>query len=146
MSHLWVSLGPAFYLTALPCSAGYHLERGRMPLHDAAGMNRKRGRNYWKSRLRCQVYAKGYMLMIVCVLSDLTWLPLLGRGRKSWFIIINKLALSCISGYWQASMKYHEQLSLLQLSVNVFIYRKMHSWNLRIENLFPLFDFFIHIK
>ena len=28
------------------------------------------------------------MLMIVCVLSDLTWLPLHGEGRKSWYIII----------------------------------------------------------
>ena len=27
------------------------------------------------------------MLMIVCVLSDLTCLPLLGGGRKSWYII-----------------------------------------------------------
>ena len=29
------------------------------------------------------IWAKGCMLMIKCVLSDLTWLPLLGRGRKS---------------------------------------------------------------
>ena len=26
--------------------------------------------------------------MIVCVLSDLTWLPLHGGGRESWYIII----------------------------------------------------------
>ena len=26
--------------------------------------------------------------MTVCVLSDLTWLPLIGVGRKSWYIII----------------------------------------------------------
>ena len=48
-------------------------------------------RNYWKSRGRCQVYGlrlMGICLMIVCVLSDLTWLPLLGEGRKSWYIII----------------------------------------------------------
>ena len=36
-------LGTVFFLTALPCSGGYHLERGRMPLHDAVGINCKRG-------------------------------------------------------------------------------------------------------
>ena len=30
-----------------------------------------------------------YLDDCVCVLSDLTWLPLLGAGRKSWYIIIN---------------------------------------------------------
>ena len=30
---------PVFFRTALPCSAGYHLERGGMPLHDAVGIN-----------------------------------------------------------------------------------------------------------
>ena len=34
------------------------------------------------------IWAKGCILMIVCVLSDLTSLPLLGGGRKSWYIII----------------------------------------------------------
>ena len=27
--------GPVFFRTALPCSGGYHLESGRMPLHDS---------------------------------------------------------------------------------------------------------------
>ena len=27
-------LGPVFFWTALPCSGGYHLERGGMPLHE----------------------------------------------------------------------------------------------------------------
>ena len=27
-------LGPVFFRTALPCSGGYHLEKGGMPLHD----------------------------------------------------------------------------------------------------------------
>ena len=34
------------------------------------------------------IWAKGCRLMIVCVLSDLQWLPLLGGGRKSMCIII----------------------------------------------------------
>ena len=36
-------LGPVFFRTTLPCSGGYHLERGRMPLHDAVGINCKKG-------------------------------------------------------------------------------------------------------
>ena len=34
------------------------------------------------------IWAKGCMSMIVSVLSDLTSQPLLGLGRKSWYIII----------------------------------------------------------
>ena len=32
-----------FIQTALPCSGGYHLERGEMPLHDLVGINCKKG-------------------------------------------------------------------------------------------------------
>ena len=32
-------LGPVFFRTALPCSGGYHLERGGMPLHNVVGIN-----------------------------------------------------------------------------------------------------------
>ena len=32
-----------FSRTALPCSSGYHLERDGIPLHDAVGMNCKKG-------------------------------------------------------------------------------------------------------
>ena len=35
-------LDPVFFRTALPCSNGYHLERGGMPLHDAVGINCKK--------------------------------------------------------------------------------------------------------
>ena len=31
------------FRTTLPCSGGYHLERGGMPLHDAVGINCKKG-------------------------------------------------------------------------------------------------------
>ena len=34
------------------------------------------------------IWAKGFMLTIVCVLSDLTRVPLLGGRRKLWYIII----------------------------------------------------------
>ena len=36
-------LGTVFYRTALPCSGGYHIERGGMLLHDAFGINCKKG-------------------------------------------------------------------------------------------------------
>ena len=36
-------LGPVFFRTALPCSGGYHMERGGMPLHDVVGINCKKG-------------------------------------------------------------------------------------------------------
>ena len=35
------------------------------------------------------IWAKGCVLMIMCVLFDLTRLPFLGGWRKSWYIIIN---------------------------------------------------------
>ena len=36
-------LGPVFFRATLPCSGGYHMERGGMPLHDAVGINRIKG-------------------------------------------------------------------------------------------------------
>ena len=47
------------------------------------------------------VWAKGCMLMTVCVcvLSDLTWLLLLGGGRKSWYIITNQIIVLVLWHY-----------------------------------------------
>ena len=61
--------------------------RGGMPLHDAVGINLK-GHNYWKSRSRCQVYWQRGVCWWFCMLSNFTWLPIHGRVRKSWYIII----------------------------------------------------------
>ena len=36
-------LSSVFFRTALPCSSCDHLERGWMPLHDAVGINSKKG-------------------------------------------------------------------------------------------------------
>ena len=36
-------LGPVFFRTAHPLSGGYHMEKGGMPLHDAVGINCKKG-------------------------------------------------------------------------------------------------------
>ena len=35
--------GTVFFRTALPCSGGYHMERGGMPLHDVVEINCKKG-------------------------------------------------------------------------------------------------------
>ena len=35
--------GTVFFPTALPCSGGYHMERGGMPLHAAVGINCEKG-------------------------------------------------------------------------------------------------------
>ena len=44
MSFTWpFLLGPVFFRTALPCSGGYHLERGVLPLLDAVWVNCKKG-------------------------------------------------------------------------------------------------------
>ena len=32
-------LGTVLFRTAFPCSGGYHMERGGMPLHDPVGIN-----------------------------------------------------------------------------------------------------------
>ena len=43
MSFKWLFLLiPVFFQTTLPCSGGYHMERGGMPLHDAVGINCKK--------------------------------------------------------------------------------------------------------
>ena len=36
-------IGPVFFPTALPCSGGYHLEKGVMPFHDAVVISCKNG-------------------------------------------------------------------------------------------------------
>ena len=65
-------LGPVVFRTALPCSDSNHLERGGIPLHDAVGINCKRAQLLKIKALMSSMWGKGCMLMIVCVLSDLT--------------------------------------------------------------------------
>ena len=64
------------------------MDRGGMPLHDAVGINCKHGATTENQGSGSSIWAKGCILMTVCVLSDLTGLPLLGVGRKSRYIII----------------------------------------------------------
>ena len=82
-------LGPVFFWTALPCSGGFHIERGGMPLHDVVGINCKKGATTENQGSAIKYMAKGvYLDDCVCILSDLTLLPLIGVERKSWYIII----------------------------------------------------------
>ena len=67
-------LGRVFFPTALPCSGGYHLERGGIPLHDAVGINCKKGATteYHGADVK-YIWAMVCMFdYCVCVLSDLT--------------------------------------------------------------------------
>ena len=66
-------LGPVFFRTAIPCSAGYHMEKGWMPLHDVVGINCKKSAT--TENQRSAVKYMGYEVYLddcVCVLSDLT--------------------------------------------------------------------------
>ena len=65
-------LGPVFFRTALPCSVGYHMERGGMPLHDAVGINCEKCATTENRGSGVSIWAKGCILITVCVLYDLT--------------------------------------------------------------------------
>ena len=66
-------LGRVFFRTALPCSGGYHIERGGMPLHDVVGINCKKGATTENQGSGVKyIWGKGCILMTVCVLYDLT--------------------------------------------------------------------------
>ena len=66
-------LGPVFFRTALPCSGGYHMERGGMPLHDAVGINCKKGATTENKGAGVRCMGSGvYVDDCVCVLYDLT--------------------------------------------------------------------------
>ena len=77
-------LGPVFFWTALPCSGGYYLERGGMPLHDAVWINCKIGSTTENQGSAVKYMIFGLYVWWLCA----AWLPLLGGVRKSWYIII----------------------------------------------------------
>ena len=52
-------LGTLIFRTALPCSGGYHLERGGMPLHDAVGVNCKNAATTQKEGAGVKYIGKG---------------------------------------------------------------------------------------
>ena len=64
--------GPVFFRTALPCSGGYHMERGGMSLHDAVGINCKNGATTENQDSAVKYMGWVYLDDCVCVLSDLT--------------------------------------------------------------------------
>ena len=83
-------LGPLFFCTALSCSGGYHLERGRMALHVAVGVNCENGTTTENQGAGVKYMVQGVYVGWLCVCS-LTWhdyRPLLSRGRKWCYIII----------------------------------------------------------
>ena len=66
-------LGTVFFRTALPCSGGYHMERGGMTLHYAVGINCKKGATTENQNSAVKYMGYGvYLDECVCVLSVLT--------------------------------------------------------------------------
>ena len=65
-----------------------------MPLHDSGMMNCKKG-----ATAENQGSGVKYMGSTFddCVLSDLTWQPLLGGGRKSWYIFTTTIIIIIIA-------------------------------------------------
>ena len=62
-----------FFRTALPCSGGYHMERGGMRLHDAVGINCKNGAITENQGSAVKYMGLGvYLDDCVCILIDLT--------------------------------------------------------------------------
>ena len=91
-----------------------------MPLHDAVGINCKKGANAENQRLGLKYIGCDY-LMIVCELSDSTWLPILGGGRKLWYIIIIiiiKLPLF-INGHFHSSKQNTMYTTQSDLNYNI---------------------------
>ena len=79
--------------------------------------------------------------MIVCVLSDLTWLPILGGGRKSWYIIIIKIEgadrftpnhANCSIFYTNGFLYVSQKMSIIELSMGIhtcyFLFNTFFSW------------------
>ena len=71
------------------------------------------------------IWAKGCILMTMCVLSDLTWLPLRGVGRKSRYIIIifwfGSDMPSWLLFFHARFTSFHTHASLLTVFVCFFI-------------------------
>ena len=62
-------LGPVFFRISLPCSGSYHLEKGRMPLHNAVGINCKKGETTEYQGADVKHMGKGvYVDHYVCVI------------------------------------------------------------------------------
>ena len=91
-------LDTVFFRTALPCSGGYHMERGGMSLHDAVGINCKKGATTEIQTQLSSIWAKGYILMTVCVFY-LTWhdYPSLVQGESHGILLLLLLLLKIVT-------------------------------------------------
>ena len=69
-------LGTVFFQTALPCSGGYHMERGGMPLHDAVGINCEKG---------ATAENQDSAIIIIIIIIKRDWQCKAGRERSTPF-------------------------------------------------------------
>ena len=61
-------MAPCSFRPPSPFSGGYHLERGGMLLHDAVGIDWKKGATTENQGADVKYIAKGCMFMIVCAI------------------------------------------------------------------------------
>ena len=64
-----------------------------------------------------------YLDDCVCVLPDLAWLPLLGVGRKSWYIIIIIFKYSDIGFLWSQITIF-----IIEITLKLLLHKK-YRWN-----------------
>ena len=70
------------------------------------------------------ILAKGCVLL-VCVLYDLTWLPLHGGGRKSWYIFI---FMSNTAETWSMRSTEKRKVNVFEMkSLRIFV-GESHEW------------------
>ena len=114
-------LGTVFFQTALPCSGGFHMERRWMSLHDAVGINCKKDASSENQDSAVKYKGSGVFLDdCVCVLPDLTWLPLLGVGRKSWYIIFKYCDIGLL---WSKITIF-----IIEITLKLLLHTK-YGWN-----------------
>ena len=91
--------GPLFFRTALPCSGGYHLERGGVPLHDAVGVNCQKGATT-ENQGEDQVFGQRGVCWWLCV-CHLTWhgYPFLVE-RESHGILLYYICICWFTRVW----------------------------------------------
>ena len=106
-------LDPVFFRTTLPCSGGYHLDRGETPLHDAVGINCKKDRTTENQGTGVKYMGKWvYVDDCVCVIwLDMTTPPLWREKVMVYYYYIPDI-----------NIVHHEYLILLQYVTDITLF------------------------
>ena len=87
------------------------------------------------------IWDKGCILTTVRVLTDLTWLPLFGVGRKSWYIIIIQLYYIIYMLLWRFLNFNNKNNKVIRVWINInrihvmfySLYYAVYNMNTRIS-------------